>query len=126
MRVFHSICPMTDPITPPPELVERLAASSRTWTEAVTDAYRAGADQELEACCEWLRKDLDAYELVGLRAVYLDHNLRVARRPKPPSLKEQALASTNAILNDPSRARPAEVRAALELNRRALEQLSDD
>jgi hypothetical protein len=54
-------------------------------------AAQWGADQELEACCEWLWRDLDAYELVASRAVYLDHNLRASRRPKPSSLKEQAL-----------------------------------
>ena len=67
-------------------------ATLRNWRDIATQAAQWGADQELEACCEWLEKDLDAYELVGLRAVYLDHNLRAARRPKPPSLKEQALA----------------------------------
>ena len=87
-----------------------------------TQAAQWGADQELEACCEWLEKDLDAYELVGLRAVYLDHNLRAARRPKPPSLKEQAqveldrlvaLISTEGAL------------AMAEPIRRALEALDD-
>jgi hypothetical protein len=69
--------------------------SSRSDQAVFTMAAQWGADQELEACCEWLEKDLDAYELVGLRAVYLDHNLHAARRPKPPSLKEQALALIN-------------------------------
>ena len=45
------------------------------------DIYRAGADQELEACCEWLRKELYALAADGICA---------ARRPKPQSLKEQA------------------------------------
>jgi hypothetical protein len=46
------------------------------------EAAQWGADQELEACCEWLiahRWKADAGQL------------RAARRPKPPSLKEQAL-----------------------------------
>jgi hypothetical protein len=51
--------------------------------------------------------------------------LRAARRPKPQSLKEQALARTAEILNDPSRALLIEVREVLELNFRALEQLDD-
>jgi hypothetical protein len=42
-----------------------------------TKAARWGADQELEACCQ---------ELPGLA-----NFLRAARRPKPPSLKDQAL-----------------------------------
>ena len=89
------------PITPPEELVEEwgrnvlIDYSDTHWGyEQIFCAMAArwGADQELAACCEWLRKDLDAYELVGLRAVYLDHELGAARRPEPPSLKEQALA----------------------------------
>ncbi len=48
------------------------------------------------------------------------------RRPNPPSLKELALARTDAILNDPNRALLVEVRETLELNRRALEALPND
>ena len=83
---------MEHPITPPPELVQRLCDAaflrgadgvSRGEIEVslILEAFAAGADQELEACCEWLPKycpwDAD--------------QLRIARRPKPPSLKEQAL-----------------------------------
>ena len=47
-------------------------------------AYRAGADYELEKCCEWL----DA------ACLHLDGSyLRSDRRPKPPSGAEQALAA---------------------------------
>jgi hypothetical protein len=46
-------------------------------------AAQWGADQELEACCEWTKETL---ELPGSA-----NQLRNARRPKPPSLKEQAL-----------------------------------
>jgi hypothetical protein len=86
---------MTHPITPPPELVEQWAAE--IWHEgtpvrvALSDehiAHRAaqwGADQELEACCEWLRTK-------SKTALWQTEALRAARRPKPPSLKEQALA----------------------------------
>jgi hypothetical protein len=48
---------------------------------------RHGADQELEACCEWVSKYppyLGDFPLP-------EDKLRVARRPNPPSLKEQAL-----------------------------------
>ena len=86
------------PITPRPELLQRLYGLPQM--RAIEAAFQAGADQELEACCEWLRHDLDAYELVGLRAVYLDHNLRAARRPKPPSLKEQALEDLDSLIAD--------------------------
>jgi hypothetical protein len=50
-----------------------------------TQAAQWGADQELEACCEWLAKKQ------GHSGTLLFNALRAARRPKPPSLKEQAL-----------------------------------
>jgi hypothetical protein len=80
-------------------------------------AAQYGADQVLDACCEWLDREGWSGE---------SRQLHAARRPKPPSLKEQALARTAAILNDPSRALLIEVREALELNLRALEALLDD
>jgi hypothetical protein len=43
-----------------------------------------GADQELAACCEWLRGEYDWGLAAALR-------LDAERRPEPPSLKEQAL-----------------------------------
>jgi hypothetical protein len=49
-----------------------------------TRAAQWGADQELEACCEWTQ----GYAECG-------DSLRAARRPKPPSLKEQALVALN-------------------------------
>jgi hypothetical protein len=71
---------MADSITPPPELVQQLRLSSGTWLDQITNAYQAGADQELEACCKWTA-------IVGGAEA-----LRATRRPQPPSLKEQALA----------------------------------
>jgi hypothetical protein len=86
------------PITPPWDLVQQWSDEALTSPSAfevkmkfATYAAQWGADMELEACCEWLRHDLDAYELVGLRAVYLDHNLRAERRPVTLSIKDQAL-----------------------------------
>ena len=72
---------MTDqnPITPPPELVAKWASSMCGYYEAA----RWGADQELEACCECFVRDWTDIETAD--------ELRAARRPKPPSLKEQAL-----------------------------------
>ena len=70
------------PITPPPEVLDKLANGPGFWTERIVRAFQAGADQELEACCEWLINEGHEYEHVALRD---------ARRPKPPSLKEQAL-----------------------------------
>ena len=47
-------------------------------------AFRAGADQELEACCEWLASETPEPYI---------NALRLARRPKPKSegLSEEAL-----------------------------------
>ena len=53
-------------------------------------AYRAGADEELEACCEWLANARN-HTLNWNEATNYSANLLHARRPKPPSLKEQAL-----------------------------------
>ena len=44
-------------ITPPPELVQRLSNSPESWLHQITNAYQAGADQELKACCEWFAND---------------------------------------------------------------------
>jgi hypothetical protein len=77
------------PITPPPELVEDWIELAKPLPqrppnpgELATLAARWGADQELEACCEWL---------IAHRWEANADQLRAARRPKPPSLKEQAL-----------------------------------
>ena len=89
---------MTDnhPITPPPELVrqwmERTEYDEHTWfyeSYIAEQAARWGADQELEACCEWLVRNYN-YPEVG-------NPLRDARRPEPPSLKEQALQALDNI-----------------------------
>jgi hypothetical protein len=78
-------------ITPSPEqFAEWLAEAKRLHPgeslgfvsgEIARLAYRAGADQELEACCEWLKLEGHEYEHEALLA---------ARRPKAPSSKEQA------------------------------------
>jgi len=82
---------MTDYAVPPRELVEQWASEKcydeRDWLYELHIATRAaqwGADQELEACCEWL----DDYLLAPKSG-----QLRSARRPepKPPSLKERSL-----------------------------------
>jgi hypothetical protein len=90
---------MTDkhPITPPPELVQQWLGNhfgttisgevSDVELAIATQAAQWGADQELEACCEWIPEycpwDAD--------------QLRADRRPKPPSLKEQALEALETI-----------------------------
>jgi hypothetical protein len=77
------------PITPPPELVQQWRKASSTGEihfspqYLATEAARWGSDTELEACCEWFECNYNYPQANPLRA---------ARRPKPPSLKEQALA----------------------------------
>ena len=45
---------MTNPITPPPEVADRLFMIEGSEEDRIIAAYRAGADQELEACCAWV------------------------------------------------------------------------
>ena len=84
------------PIRPPHELVQQwvsLACENEgyeTWQDLATQAARWGADTELDACCECIN-DLAH----GADVILAD--LRAARRPKPLSLKEQALAALNVI-----------------------------
>jgi len=81
-------------------------------------AYQAGADAELEACCEWLQDpdlNVDTYEL------------RAARRPKPPSLKQQALQELDKVYMLWYIEEFDQVsQKALETIRKALEALPDD
>ncbi len=79
------------PISPPPELVvqwikEFNQSNDPRWQEyeqdIATQAARWGADQELEACCEWLSVPCPSY----------GRELRNARRPKTPSLKRRIAA----------------------------------
>jgi hypothetical protein len=109
---------MTDPITPPPELVRQWASE---WMQSqnvhrdnfmATRAAQWGADQELEACCEWLQDpdlNIDTYKL------------RAARGRKPPSLKERALHELADVYN-----RDEIDDSAYDAIRRALEALPDD
>ncbi len=117
------------PITPPDELVQQwreapefsalspcviVTVTTTKLQDIATQAAQWGADQELEACCEWLHwQNLATHpELIP--------SLRAARRPKLPSLKEQALDLLDKA-EDPS----------WDINdfsiiRRALEQLPDN
>jgi len=94
-------------ITPPPEQIgewwiawDSLDESERPRLEdfIAEKASQYSADQELEACC---------LEIIdGAGRLYVDetrlrerlaNDLRAARRPKPPSLKEQALEALDHI-----------------------------
>jgi hypothetical protein len=103
----------SSPITPPPELVNQWCDEDpggfEMFDRLATKAARWGADMELEACCEWVGK---------VAIVQIANNLRAARRPKPPTLKEQALALLEVELS-------LNVED-LDLLRRALEALPND
>jgi hypothetical protein len=92
--------------SPPPELVQQwchedgdeIKTSPRWYQIMATKAARWGADQELEACCDYIRDYqwgfVDRPDGTKMhRAV----DLKFARRPKPPSLKEQALETFNKL-----------------------------
>ena len=115
---------MTDKqlLTPPPELV-------REWNQEATGTHfepygysefiatraaRWGADQELEACVNWLIENQNPRWA---------HVLRAARRPKPPSLKEQALKALK-VLPTPDGQVTLDI-TDLNTIRRALEALND-
>jgi len=114
------------PITPPSqELVRKWIedwAGGQMKGPVITDqldleiascAAQWGADQELAACCEWLET-----ALVGAKP--LTTELRAARRPKPPSLAEEALKLIGSC-NDPNNDCLDD--DALDTIRRALEKL---
>jgi hypothetical protein len=116
--------PVQHPITPPPELVQQWFDDARNaWAEpqhyVATQAAQWGADQELEACCEWFSAD------VVSEVIDVVSELRTARRPKPLSLKEQALDALKDSPVDPVD-ETLQLSADAELIiRRALEALDD-
>lgn len=88
------------PITPPPELFKRWEddiLNERDNVDHVLDCawrngFQAGADQELEACCSLMDDwGLDETDLL---------DFRLARRPKSPGLKEQALQELDLLTAD--------------------------
>jgi hypothetical protein len=109
------------PITPPPELVQQWREQAPRCRDGgiaredwlMTRAAQWGADQELEACCEWHRN----------RGYSRFITLRENRRPKPPSLKEQARAELDRLIALISTEGAI---AMAEPIRRALEALPDD
>jgi len=118
--------PMTDKrsIVPPPELLKQWEDDWFDERENVDvlllQAFQAGADQELEACCEWLSDEVPCESNAH-------RFLRAARRVKPPSLKEQALEALKHAPGpdypDPITLLTADEHALI---RRALEALPDD
>ena len=113
------------PITPPPELVQQWIEqgvsrppSTDYMTWFATQAACWGADQELEACEKyWMTHGISPQGVVAMR---------YARRPKPPSLKEQALEALREAAYMADGAPPQGICSdQIDVIRRALEQLDD-
>ena len=115
-------------ITPSPKLVEQWL---NEWHNAkvkhtsdldyiAIQAANWGSNQELEACCEWVSEN------VYLNHPFSSHDLRAARRPKPPSLKAQALqAAQRFYANGHEDCNDEEIKDDFDTIRRALESLPD-
>ncbi len=112
------------PITPPPELVQDWlidgAGKPSLSNHLAARAAQWGADQELEACCDHIRDYqwgfVDRPDGTKMhRAV----DLELARRPKPPSLKERALRAWVCVEAG------TDDQTAMAVIRRALEALDD-
>jgi hypothetical protein len=112
-------------VMPPPELVQQWmdaphglglgchparSVPDATYAKRLIEAAQWGANQELEACCKVLEDELSCFVSADLRA---------ARRPKPLSLKEQALDAHNRMMAG------EETQDDWAIVRRALEQLDD-
>ena len=115
-------------ITPPPlELVQQWIKefsqpNESRWQEYEQDiatcAAQWGADQELEACCEWANET--GWQGAG-------DELRAARRPKPKSLKEKALQELDKVdMLWATEEFGKETLNSLDTIRKALEALPDD
>jgi hypothetical protein len=127
------------PITPPPELVKKIFGDALRGSDGqhtyelrlIHAAYAAGADQQLKLDAERIQQSFQAGAdmeleamLAELKALHLPDGyaakLRAARRPKPPSLKEQALAVLMALeIDEPG------YEGTYNTIRRALETLDD-
>lgn len=129
---------MTNPITPSPDLVQQwieepqymtedqlgkrmnlISMNEVKFREVIDKVSQYGADMELEACCQALYSRYVNTGLLPATAATVSQELRdwlrTTRRPKPPSLKEQALEALEHILHNSSTKLGAEtIRRALE------------
>ena len=119
------------PIIPPPELVQQwreapefsalspcvlVTVTNTKLQDIATQAAQWGGDEELEACCEWL--DCEGWSGES-------RQLRAARRPKPPSLKEQAKFAAAVLRSPDETCSIAELQQHWHTICCALEQLDD-
>jgi hypothetical protein len=91
-------------LTARPSQLRHIAAKAAQW----------GADQELEACCEWFSAD------VVSEVIDVVSELRAARRPQPPSMNSIALQMLGTIERDAHY-----IPEITDTIRRALEALDD-
>jgi hypothetical protein len=85
-------------ITPPTELVRQWSIEAENEHQPTVaysmvsllaaKAAQWGSARELEACCMWITRE---------KSVIMAEELGNVRRPKPPSLKEQALEALKDI-----------------------------
>ena len=104
-------------------LIDRAAQWGYEQRGEVNEAkLQQARDEELEACCEWL-----GTQWLGARTEGFPAELRAARRPKPPSLKKQALEALDEAIfmadDDPPEGICSDQADTI---RRALEALPDD
>jgi hypothetical protein len=93
---------MTNSFALPDELVERWRTDymgrGHAFLDVAKEIAQWGADQELEACC------VEMKSLPGPLGIpfgeMASNALRASRRPKPPTLKDQALALINRRIGD--------------------------
>jgi len=113
------------PITPPPELRRQwldnddfpfvagtndlLSIAKDRLNSVMDQAAQWGADQELEACVNYIDNNISGNKAREFRAI---------RRPKPPSRKEQALEAIGrlcaSVIHDDLKNDAATIRRALE------------
>jgi hypothetical protein len=90
------------PITPPPELIQQWWDGTHgalyEFEAVATQAARWGADQQLAEDAKWL--DHHALNEAHLKTIPVGDLLKEAMRPKPPSLKKQALAELELLKGD--------------------------
>jgi len=119
---------MTHPITPPLELLQQWWEQADQYQDdpktyfdfIVTKVAQWAADMELEACCQHVQKDVTEFTShAHLCAQRKSDGLRAARRPKPPSLKEQALEVVTGL------EKRCDLQCDLACIRRALEALPE-
>jgi hypothetical protein len=86
---------MKHQIEVPQWLINQWRNSPDGFSACMQQAAQWGADQQLDKCCEWLSNEW--------RAPSTADSVRIAMRPKPPSLKEQAAKELLDLRNEMKR-----------------------